>query len=106
MDISRPWRTCGGGPCEFGPGDHPNGCRRKGSPWPCPVGKKLDRGQQSSARPHSPLLSVTAAKTVRMAVAMLLDFPKATLDQYDRVLSRLDLKGKTYKGGLFHVCGE
>jgi hypothetical protein len=40
-----------------------------------------------------------------MAVAMLIEFPGANLSQYDRVVGRLNLKGRTYKGGLFHVAG-
>jgi hypothetical protein len=40
-----------------------------------------------------------------MAVAMLIEFPGGNLSQYDRVLSRLNLKGRPYKGGLFHVAG-
>lgn len=39
-----------------------------------------------------------------MAIAVILDFPGATLDQYDRVLEHLGLKpqGSTAPGGLFH----
>lgn len=40
-----------------------------------------------------------------MAVAMLLDFPGVTQAQYDAVLDELDLGGKTYQGGIFHVAG-
>jgi hypothetical protein len=40
-----------------------------------------------------------------MAVAMLIEFPGGNISQYDRVISRLNLKGRTYKGGLFHVAG-
>jgi hypothetical protein len=40
-----------------------------------------------------------------MAVAMLLEWPGVTLDQYDAVVRDLDLNGKTYQGGLFHVAG-
>jgi len=40
-----------------------------------------------------------------MAIAMLLEFPGGNISQYDRVLGRLNLKGHTYKGGIFHVAG-
>jgi hypothetical protein len=40
-----------------------------------------------------------------MAVAILIEFPGSTVKQYDRILARLDLNGRTYKGGLFHVAG-
>lgn len=40
-----------------------------------------------------------------MAIAMLIEFPGGNISQYDRVLNRLNLKGRTYKGGLFHVAG-
>lgn len=39
------------------------------------------------------------------AIAMLIEFPGTNLSQYDRVVARLNLKGRTYKGGLFHVAG-
>jgi hypothetical protein len=37
-----------------------------------------------------------------MAVALVLDFKGATLDQYDQVLEKMDLGGKTAPGGIFH----
>ena len=37
-----------------------------------------------------------------MAVALVLDFKGATLDQYDQVLEKMDLGGKTPPGGIFH----
>ncbi|MEA3202595.1 MAG: hypothetical protein QOI63_261 [Thermoplasmata archaeon] len=40
-----------------------------------------------------------------MAIAMLIEFPGTNLTQYDRVVGRLNLKGRTYQGGLFHVAG-
>lgn len=40
-----------------------------------------------------------------MATAMLLEFPEATPDQYDEVIRLLDLGGKSYRGGIFHVAG-
>ena len=40
-----------------------------------------------------------------MAVAIMFEFSGATLDQYDRVVERMNLGGKTAPGGIFHVCG-
>jgi hypothetical protein len=40
-----------------------------------------------------------------MAVAFLLEWPGVTLDQYEAVVQDLDLGGKTYPGGIFHVAG-
>ncbi len=40
-----------------------------------------------------------------MAIAMLLEFPGGTMEQYDALLKDLDLGGKAYKGGIFHVAG-
>lgn len=40
-----------------------------------------------------------------MALAMLLEFPTATVEQYDAVVQDMNLGGKTYKGGVFHVAG-
>jgi hypothetical protein len=37
-----------------------------------------------------------------MAVALVLDFKGATLDQYDQVVEKMDLGGKTAPGGIFH----
>ena len=40
-----------------------------------------------------------------MAVAMLLEWPGVTIEQYDAVIRDLDLGGKSYRGGVFHVAG-
>jgi hypothetical protein len=40
-----------------------------------------------------------------MAIAMLLEWPGMTQDQYDAVIQDLDLGGKAYQGGIFHVAG-
>ena len=40
-----------------------------------------------------------------MALAFLLEFPGVTQEQYDQVLEKLQLGGKTYQGGIFHVAG-
>jgi hypothetical protein len=37
-----------------------------------------------------------------MAVGLILDFKGATLDQYDEVVEKMGLGGKTAPGGLFH----
>jgi hypothetical protein len=37
-----------------------------------------------------------------MAVGLILDFKGATLEQYDQVVEKMDLGGKTAPGGLFH----
>jgi len=40
-----------------------------------------------------------------MAIAMLLEFEGGTLEQYDAILRDLELGGRSYKGGIFHVAG-
>jgi hypothetical protein len=40
-----------------------------------------------------------------MAIAMLLEFRGTTVEQYDAVIRDLNLGGKAYKGGIFHVAG-
>jgi hypothetical protein len=40
-----------------------------------------------------------------MAVAMLLEWSGVTLDQYDAVIRDLELGGRAYPGGIFHVAG-
>jgi hypothetical protein len=40
-----------------------------------------------------------------MAVAMVLEWPGVTVEQYDAVMDDLGLGGKPYKGGIFHVAG-
>jgi hypothetical protein len=37
-----------------------------------------------------------------MAVALVLEFKGATLDQYDQVVEKMDLGGKAASGGLSH----
>ena len=37
-----------------------------------------------------------------MAVGLILDFKGATLDQYDEVVKKMDLGGKTAPGGIYH----
>ena len=37
-----------------------------------------------------------------MAVALVLEFKGATLDQFDQVVEAMDLGGKTAPGGLSH----
>jgi hypothetical protein len=37
-----------------------------------------------------------------MAVALILEFKGATLDQYDEVVEKMNLGGKTAPGGLSH----
>jgi len=37
-----------------------------------------------------------------MAVGLILDFKGATLEQYDQVVEKMNLGGKTPAGGLFH----
>jgi hypothetical protein len=39
-----------------------------------------------------------------MAVALILDFKGATLDQYDQVVEKMDLGGKPAPGGISHWC--
>lgn len=40
-----------------------------------------------------------------MSVFFILDFPEATMDQYDRVIERMDLGGEVAPGAVFHVAG-
>lgn len=40
-----------------------------------------------------------------MAIAFIMEFEGATLDQYDKVLEMMKLGGKTAPHGIFHVCG-
>jgi hypothetical protein len=40
-----------------------------------------------------------------MAIAILMEFPTVTQEQYDEVVRDMDLGGKAYKGGIFHVAG-
>ncbi len=39
-----------------------------------------------------------------MAVALIMDFMGATLDQYDQVIEKMELGGKTPPGATFHWC--
>ena len=41
-----------------------------------------------------------------MAVALILDFPGGTREQYDRVVEKMDLEGRMAPGGLFHAAGS
>src|ERR1700759_956381 len=41
-----------------------------------------------------------------MAVAVVLDFPGGTMDQYDQVVERMHLDGRMAPGGLLHVAGS
>jgi hypothetical protein len=41
-----------------------------------------------------------------MAVALILDFPGATKEQYDEVMKRMELGGQMAEGGLFHAAGS
>ena len=41
-----------------------------------------------------------------MAVGMIYDFKGATLDQYDQVVEKMDLGGKSEPGSLFHWVAE
>ncbi len=41
-----------------------------------------------------------------MAVGLILDFKGATLDQYDEVVEKMALGGKTAPGGIFHWATE
>ena len=41
-----------------------------------------------------------------MAVALVLDFPGATKQQYDEVVERMQLGGRMAPGGLFHAAGS
>lgn len=40
-----------------------------------------------------------------MAIAILLEWPGVTQQQYDAVVEDMHLGGKPYKGGIFHVAG-
>ncbi len=40
-----------------------------------------------------------------MAVAMILDWPGVTQEQYDKVIDSMDLGGRAAAGGYFHVAG-
>jgi quinol monooxygenase YgiN len=41
-----------------------------------------------------------------MTVALVLDFPGATKEQYDEVVDRMELGGRMAPGGLIHVAGS
>jgi hypothetical protein len=41
-----------------------------------------------------------------MAVALVLDFPGGTMDQYNQVVERMHLDGRMAPGGLLHVAGS
>jgi hypothetical protein len=41
-----------------------------------------------------------------MAVALILDFPGGTREQYDRVIAKMDLRGRMPDGGMFHSAGS
>jgi len=47
----------------------------------------------------------TQRRQISMALAFLLEFPGVTQEQYDQVIEKLQLGGKTYQGGIFHVAG-
>src|SRR3954467_3896640 len=40
-----------------------------------------------------------------MAVALVMDFPGGTRDNYDNVIARMELAGQLPAGGLFHAAG-
>jgi hypothetical protein len=40
-----------------------------------------------------------------MAVALILDFPGGSMEQYRQVVERMDLGGRMPEGGLFHAAG-
>lgn len=40
-----------------------------------------------------------------MAIALVVEFPGGTQQQYDRSVAALDLQGHTMLGALFHVAG-
>jgi hypothetical protein len=40
-----------------------------------------------------------------MAVALVMDFPGGTKDNYDNVIARMELGGQMAPGGLFHAAG-
>lgn len=41
-----------------------------------------------------------------MAVALVLDFPGGTMDQYNQVIDRMHLDGRLAPGGVLHVAGS
>jgi hypothetical protein len=41
-----------------------------------------------------------------MAVGFILEFPGGTLEQYDQVIEKMQLGGKTASGGQFHAAGQ
>ncbi len=40
-----------------------------------------------------------------MAIAVLMEFPSGTLEQYDAVIAEMNLGGKPAPHGIFHVAG-
>lgn len=40
-----------------------------------------------------------------MAIAVLMEFPAGTMEQYDAVIEEMNLGGKPTQGGIFHVAG-
>jgi len=40
-----------------------------------------------------------------MAIAVLMEFPVGTVEQYDAVIEEMNLGGKPGPGGIFHVAG-
>jgi hypothetical protein len=40
-----------------------------------------------------------------MAVALILDFPGGSMDQYRQVVDRMELGGRLVEGGMFHAAG-
>ncbi len=40
-----------------------------------------------------------------MAIAVLMEFPTGTVEQYDAVIEEMNLGGKPGPGGIFHVAG-
>jgi hypothetical protein len=40
-----------------------------------------------------------------MAVALVLDFPEGTMEQYHEVVRRMELDGQMAPGGIFHAAG-
>jgi hypothetical protein len=42
---------------------------------------------------------------VTVSVCFIMDFPGATLDQYDRVIEAMDLGGENAPGGIAHAAG-
>jgi hypothetical protein len=41
-----------------------------------------------------------------MAVALTLDFPGGTIEQYQHVVERMHLDGRMAPGGILHVAGS